>query len=316
MCLPTHLLQRTDLHTQTGSLFLTPTTIQEGVIVLLDLHIHTACSDGRLTMDTIGDVASQNETWSVTDHDSIDFYRKCGNVPITGVELSSYAVLGPGDLYPIEVLAYGFHTGRLREKLGHHLDGILPTQTAMLADLKEKLHHMGAVFDDVPLGYYGIPYAHYTLYETLVRDPANRSILGPVLSSADHFYYSSLASDSPLCVDLTALYPSLGEIRSAVIDAGGLLFLAHPFRYLGVEAKVLAYATSFMDGFECIHNPTATTIYRPLTLLEYCSRHRLWASAGTDYHSGQYRTLAYPSLVEEYSRLFAWTRNLNTRETR
>ena len=91
---------------------------------LIDLHIHSCCSDGVLTPFEIVDQAKKNhvDMISITDHDCIDAYtpsfldyaRKKDISVVYGVEISTH-YQGTG----FHVLGYQFdiHNSKLNEKL-------------------------------------------------------------------------------------------------------------------------------------------------------------------------------------------------------
>ena len=81
-------------------------------------------------------------------------------------------------------------------------------------------------------------------------------------------------------------YPEHDEVVPVVKRAGGLVFIAHPFRYFqGADEKRMDALREMLqlDGIECAHDlvpPELTPVYRA-----YCRRHGLLSTAGSDSHS-------------------------------
>jgi len=82
------------------------------------------------------------------------------------------------------------------------------------------------------------------------------------------------------------LYPDHAEVVPAVKKAGGLVFLAHPVNYfLKNDLNRMDELRELLqlDGIECAHSEVPgelTPFYR-----EYCEKHKLLSSAGSDCHS-------------------------------
>lgn len=112
----------------------------------IDLHIHTTCSDGKLTPNQILDLAKQNKinAISITDHDSIDAYtkefysyaKKYNIQIITGIEISTkinhktFHVLG----YNIDIK---------NNELNNILKSIKNARIDYLYDVSYKLESLG-----------------------------------------------------------------------------------------------------------------------------------------------------------------------------
>ncbi len=81
-------------------------------------------------------------------------------------------------------------------------------------------------------------------------------------------------------------YPEASMVIPAVKKAGGLVFIAHPYHYFKHNdlnrMDALRELLDF-DGIECAHDiipPEMTPFYR-----EYCLKHGLLSSGGTDCHT-------------------------------
>jgi predicted metal-dependent phosphoesterase TrpH len=81
-------------------------------------------------------------------------------------------------------------------------------------------------------------------------------------------------------------YPEYSAVLPAVKRAGGLVFIAHPSNYFernNVRRMDELREMLQFDGIECAHDmvpPELTVFYR-----EYCLKHKLLSTAGSDCHS-------------------------------
>jgi predicted metal-dependent phosphoesterase TrpH len=81
-------------------------------------------------------------------------------------------------------------------------------------------------------------------------------------------------------------YPTASEVLPAVRQAGGIVILAHPTHYFqrdNLTRMDTLREELALDGIECAHDmipPELTPFYR-----EYCVKHGLLSSAGSDSHA-------------------------------
>jgi hypothetical protein len=89
---------------------------------------------------------------------------------------------------------------------------------------------------------------------------------------------------SKLYVDCSSLHPSLEETISMIHEAKGLAFLAHPFAYSPTIVDELENLVKIykLDGLECYH--TKFTDENSAYLLDFCNKHSLYKSGGSDFH--------------------------------
>ena len=94
----------------------------------IDLHIHSAVSDGALSLEDVFKEAAKRKIGflAITDHDNVDSQEKAVKLAkaakiryVTGVELN-VAFPYQGKSYSLDFLGYGYHytNKALREKLG------------------------------------------------------------------------------------------------------------------------------------------------------------------------------------------------------
>lgn len=79
-------------------------------------------------------------------------------------------------------------------------------------------------------------------------------------------------------------YQPIERVVPAVKEAGGVVVLAHPARYLGDDLEKLDVVRQEfgLDGLECAHptvSPELTALYR-----DYCLKHGMISTGGSDSH--------------------------------
>ena len=96
-------------------------------------------------------------------------------------------------------------------------------------------------------------------------------------------FYSYLWGEKAVA-GLLPMTPDAEKVVRIVHEAGGLVFLAHPYLYTFKEEKRLDALLEVLplDGLECAHSAIPeeyTHLYR-----NYCLKHHLLSTAGTDVH--------------------------------
>ncbi len=84
---------------------------------------------------------------------------------------------------------------------------------------------------------------------------------------------------------LLPVTPEADRVARIVHQAGGLVFIAHPYEYFNrADEKRMDALREFiqLDGIECAH-PMIPAEYTPV-YRKYCLKHHLLSSAGTDVH--------------------------------
>lgn len=91
--------------------------------------------------------------------------------------------------------------------------------------------------------------------------------------------------DFPLYIDFSYLYPNALEVAKQIREAGGKVFLAHLFFYPLKDHMAfleMIREANIIDGIE-VYYPIYTT-EQISTLENYCRKHNLLMSGGTDCH--------------------------------
>lgn len=282
----------------------------------IDLHIHSTCSDGKLSVEEIFQEAKNRniDLMSITDHDSIDCQeraiavaRQYGISYITGVELNvTFPYLDKA--ISLDFLGYQYDIGN--QELRHKLQLMREHREERARQILEKLNAEFAKesierFTESGLeniqakvdGTFGRPHiANYLIEKGIVRD--NKEAFDKYLVKCDVPKY-------PL---------SLAEASRLVRDAGGVLVHAHPndphgtslvtiTRDLSEQTNIIEeYMLEYIDGVECWHSrhDEKTTAH----YIEFAKKHGLIMTGGSDCHQKPILlgTLDIPDWVAEQFR--------------
>ncbi len=266
----------------------------------IDLHIHSRCSDGRLTPNAIFKQAVKKglSLISITDHDSIDCQVDAGIIAkryginyLYGLELNiSFSPPGYKDLKPISLdfLAYQYdiHSkplviklDELREYRKKRAEKILDNINRELDKqrLKEFTHNDLQKIEKSVHGAFGRPHiADYMVYKGIV-------------SSRKEAFSRYLVKCNVPKMALT-----LTEASRLVRGAGGKLFLAHPNHPRGTslikisadlreQQKIIKQdMIPYIDGVECwhsAHDQKSTASY-----IKFAQETGLMVTGGSDCH--------------------------------
>lgn len=259
---------------------------------MIDLHIHTTSSDGSDEPKDILIKAQQIglKYISITDHDSISAYKW-----LRDSNANSYF---QGDIIPgCEFSAV--HNGKPIEVLGYGIDLEAISSTGVVSDEKflerenaylKKLMNVCKNLDikySTNLSINGKYFATQIMHADLRKYPENeKHFTKEIWESLNAFYRTCVNNkDSPFFLDQTKNYPTVPEVASIIKEAGGKAFLAHLYGYFADDHEEFLnsiVSLNSLDGLECYHS--LHTIDKTKHLLNYCNKHKLYASGGSDYH--------------------------------
>lgn len=277
---------------------------------LIDLHLHTTASDGRLTPAELLTLAATAGLTiiSVTDHDTtagLDEARAAavaaGLRLVSGIEVT--AVEGGRDVH---VLGYFFNPGH--EGLRVFLEAQRADRLRRILEIGERLRSLGVGMDVGPL----VEYAR--------RQPG-RSIGRPqvadALVQARHATDRRDAFDRLLGWGKPAFVPRRGPTVARVIEiiaaAGGIASLAHP-GLTGVDREIPRFAGSGLAALEARHSDhddETEARYRRMA-----SHLGLAVSGGSDFHADPSQHIAGLGFVTMPSEDFAALEACAARERR
>jgi 3',5'-nucleoside bisphosphate phosphatase len=245
---------------------------------VIDLHLHTTASDGRLPpAELVERVAAAGiTTISVTDHDTVAALAVGRRVAeAAGVEL----------IDGIEITAV--HEGRDVHMLGYFID----PADRWLGDflVQQRAHRIDRVREIASrLAALGAPVAVDALLARAAERPGasvGRPVIARALWKAGHVSSLQEAFDRYLAAGQAAFVPRTGSAPEAVIDvihrAGGLASMAHP----GVTKQPLlmaALADSGLDAIEVYHSDHSPEIRQELAA--FARERHLLVTGGSDFH--------------------------------
>lgn len=268
--------------------------------MIIDLHIHSNCSDGKLTVEEIVKEARIRNIglMSITDHDSIDSQEKATDLAkkngigyVSGVELN-VTFLHPeyheGKSISLDFLGYQYDINNEELKSKLHLMAKYREERA-----SKILDNINAVFEKEGIkkltekavreiqasvdGVFGRPHiADYLVRKRIVRTRQE---------AFDKYLVKYDVPKYPLYIK---------EASRLVRNAGGIIVLAHPNDPHGTSLVTLTTSLfeqtkiieesilRHIDGMECWHsrNDAATTNH----YIKFARKHGLIITGGSDCH--------------------------------
>jgi hypothetical protein len=258
---------------------------------MIDLHMHTTASDGRLSpAQLVARAASAGVTvLAVTDHDTVaacgPAAEACANARITfvpGIEITA-ALMGDD----VHMLGYFF------DPASPALETFLDSQRHRRLDRVREMIDRLSRFD--------ITLDADAILRPGVDDPtksAGRPWIARALVAGGHVGTTGEAFDRWLARDRPAFVPRFAatpaEVIARIHDAGGLASVAHP-GLLGRDEWIEGFAGAGLDAIEAHHtrhDADATAHYRAMA-----DRLQLAVSGGSDFHGDESHGAPNPGAV-------------------
>ena len=201
---------------------------------IIDLHIHTTCSDGELTPREVIDMAVKNKVSviSITDHDTIGAYgeelfdyAKDNNIKIIpGVEIST-----KNDKCGIHVLGYNIDLNN--EEFKNKLEKLRNSRHEYLYQVADKIQELGYIIDIMELDKIeAVTKAHIAM--NVISNDKNKDILmkhfGHIPNKGE-FIETIMNEGCPAYVKKNTITPR--EAVELIENASGIAVLAHPVAY-------------------------------------------------------------------------------------
>lgn len=201
---------------------------------IIDLHIHTTCSDGELTPREVIDMAIKNKVSviSITDHDTIGAYEKelfdyakDNNIKIIpGVEIST-----KNDKCGIHVLGYNIDLNN--EEFKNKLEKLRNSRHEYLYQVADKIRELGYIIDIIELDKIeAVTKAHIAM--NVISNDKNKDILmkqfGHIPNKGE-FIETIMNEGCPAYVKKNTITPR--EAVELIENASGIAVLAHPVAY-------------------------------------------------------------------------------------
>jgi len=155
--------------------------------------------------------------------------------------------------------------------------------------LLDKINKLGLVFNlgNIIKKKFDNEFFERGIYEELVMHDENKKYLQEdIWNSFSDFFRKGLTNpNSRLFLNHAEFKPSLKEIINLVHEAGGIIFLAHPYQYKFSDTEEFLnkiYDENNFDGVECFY--TTFTKEQSDYLLNFANQRNLLISGGSDYH--------------------------------
>jgi len=245
---------------------------------VIDLHLHTTASDGRLSPAQLVTraAAAGLTTISVTDHDTVAAIDEVttrahasGMRVVPGIEITSV-----DEGRDVHVLGYFFDPES--PVLGRFLDEQRANRVSRLREIGARLAALGLPVDvdEVLLSAAGRP-----------GSSVGRPQLARALVAAGHVRSVQEAFDRWLATGQPAFVirqgPSPADVVRLLHDVGGVASLAHP-AVTDRDDLIEPLATSGLDAIEVYHSDHALDVQQKYLAL--ATRLRLAVSGGSDFH--------------------------------
>ena len=268
--------------------------------MIIDLHIHSVCSDGQFTLKDIFNKASHIGIGmlSITDHDSIDCQDEARVLAeefsikyLYGLELSvTFSHPDYNNSKPISLDFLGYNYDPENKDLINKLEDLRIHRKKRAEQILEKINielfkEEKEEFTETDLqeiensvdGAFGRPHiADYMVKKGVVKTRQE---------AFDKYLIKCNVPKMPL---------SLNEASSLVKNAGGKLFIAHPnhprgtslikfTQDLDLQQEIITWSIlPYIDGIECWHS--AHDKMTVDSYISYAEKNHLLVSGGSDCH--------------------------------
>ncbi len=241
--------------------------------LLVDLHMHTCCSDGVWTVERLLDEVRSRalDVFCISDHDTLNAYPLAADLlsrAISGLEVDSHH-----GGHTVHILAYGVN------------DKASPLLVALETQRLAREDRMASMIDAVRRHGIDVSMADVRAQATgtvsLGRPHLARALVKcSAVSTVQEAFDRYLADNGNAYVALERL--TAAEAIELIHRSGGVAIAAHPKR-LHNESDLRELIELGLDGVEIIH-PTADAEDQA-SLSDAVRAHGLLATAGTDFHA-------------------------------
>ena len=249
---------------------------------MIDLHVHSTCSDGTLSPTELVDYAIQKglSAFALTDHDCVEgldtilsYAKSLPNAPeiIPGIELST-------DENGQEVHMVGLFIDHHNPEFNQYLQEFIASRTTrnkkMCLLLQE--HGMNITYEELEAEFPGavLTRAHYA--KLLLKHGYVKSI--------KEAFERFLGDHCPCYVSREKITPVMAI--DLIRKAGGLAILAHPILYHMSDARLDALVQKLKEagltGIEAIYSTYSPAEERQIRKL--AAKYDLLLSGGSDFH--------------------------------
>lgn len=261
---------------------------------MIDIHSHTTYSDGSSSVEELLNEAEKLNLslLSITDHNTIQAHFELQNSNIRdkfkGKIISGIEITTTYKGETIEVLGYGFDLDTMQQFLN---DNVLTFEEKQLKEyelIKNRYKDIGVIFDENNIQFNPrIESCRPAFAIEIKKYPENYKFFlnQESINTASGFTRGEVYNPkSPLYVDESSLFPSLGLAIEMIHHSGGIAFLAHTFAYSpNIANELLNIISNYeLDGLECFY--TTFTKEQSDYLVDVCKNRGMYMSGGSDFH--------------------------------
>ena len=282
---------------------------------ILDLHVHTNCSDGVLSPKEVVDLAIKNGACaiSITDHDTItaysdelfDYAENRNLILIPGVEIST-----KWNKCGIHVLGYNFDINE--KNLREELNKLRNSRHNYLYDVSSKIKELGYVIDVDKLDKIEVV-TKADIALDVISNVVNKDLLlnffGHIPGKGE-FIETLLNYGCPAYVEKYTVSPR--RAVEVIENAGGKAILAHPVAYKYEDnlsdEDILAIINDIgVKGIEANYHyvdKCNNRIEESSYWKNFAKSHNLLCSVGSDFHldDGIHPSIGFKNWDIEFSR--------------
>jgi len=270
----------------------------------VDLHIHTDCSDGKLSPEKVVELAAEKQlsAISITDHDTLSGIARArcvagrfGVQVVSGIELSS-------TFKGIEIHILGYCFDERFPALVEYAQEFTAWREERAKNILHKLSNLGVrlPFEVLKMRVRGGVICRPHIAHALMEE-------GYVFSYQEAFS-KYLGEDKPCFISKKSLSPQ--KAIKMLHQAGGLAFLAHP----GIGKCPQILDDLLLMGFDGIEIYHPNHLPEDISALErLAEKHALLISGGSDCHGIRTENLALGSMNVPLSILTSMENYLSSR---
>lgn len=259
---------------------------------MIDLHIHTTCSDGVKTVEEILKMAEEKKLDYIafTDHDRVTAYEELKKLNkkalFSGKIIYGCEVKFMHKKNQFEVLCYGYDYEKFKDSYWVSTELAERRKQEILDHCLKNAKKLGFVYGSLE---YDPGYKPERMFfAELEKHEENKELFKKYqIKHSGEMYRKLLAKPtSPMFYDGTSNCLDFDGAVDLIHEYGGIAILAHPFGVYDVEnpKEVLEefLSKNKLDGIECCH--TDIKPEESEYLLDLCKKHNLISTGGSDYH--------------------------------
>lgn len=247
---------------------------------MIDMHIHTNCSDGDNSPKRVIQMAKEVGIthMAITDHDTIDALQVAqSEANRVGIKLLNGMELASSEYKNMHILGYGFDFNNqyLQDTLTRWRNGRVERAYNIIKYLKES-HNINIPIDYINRFCKGSSIGRMHFAQALVS-------LGYVESIQDAF---TKYLDTSEFHSLDRKKPTTERILEVIHTSGGMSVLAHPSslnatpnEFDSLIARMKGLGLSGLECYYCKHDKSMTEYY-----INVAKKYNLLITGGSDFH--------------------------------